>query len=184
MKSKRSHKDIFFQNAAEFFADFTGRSIRADHIKLTDFAGLRVAVIGSNQHAVSLLHLVCQQAAQVKVFQINPPFVLPGTEKGIQKIIAHPLISKNRRLFGQRIKATLAIRHLESQVNNTWMKRQLMPNAASQHKVFFKSDHYYQALQSPNCQLITWPISKIDQFSIHTVEGTEHKIDLIITTFD
>ena len=184
MKGKRSHKDIFFQNTADFFTDFQGLHIRADHIKLTDFTGLNVAIIDANQHAISLLHLVCQQAAQVKVFQIRPPFVLPGTEKGIQKIIAHPLISKNRRLFSQNIKTMLAIRHLESQVSNNWMKRQLMPNSASHPKVFFKSDHYYQALQAPNCQLITWPIIKIDQKYIHTMDKTAHKVDVIITTFD
>ena len=185
MKTRNpDHMDAFFQNLPAYFGQYQGKMIKASDIKLTDFSGLKVAVIGANQLSVSHLDLICQQAQFVKVFQIAPHFVLPHTEKGIQRLISHPLMIKNRRLFNNRIKSILAIRYLESQVADTWLKRQLMPNPAMQHKVFYRSDRYYSALQRDNCKLTTWPIVKITQDAIQSMEGVEHLVDIIVTTYD
>lgn len=183
-KRNKAHTDSFFHNEAEYFSNFKGKIISAEDIKQTDFSGLKVAIIGANQMSVSHLDVVCQNALFVKVFQMTPHFVLPHTEKGIQKIIAHPLIAKNKRLFNQRIKTTLAIRYLDSQISDTWLKRQLMPNPASSQKIFFKSDHYYSALQRENCKLITWPVVKITENAVQSMEGIEHLVDIIITTYE
>ena len=67
-----------------------------------------------NQLTVTHLSHVLNSAEFVKVFQIIPSFILPQTEKGVQKLISHPLIIKNRRLFNHRVKSMLAIRYLES----------------------------------------------------------------------
>lgn len=182
-KHTKASLDGFFQNLPEYFTIYEGKIIPAEEIKLNQFEGLQVAVIGANQLSVSHLDLLCQKAKNVKVFQIAPHFVLPHTEKGIQRIIAHPLISKNRRLFNQRIKTLLAIRYLDSQVADTWLKRQLMPNPANKTKTFFKSDSYYSALQRENCKLITWPIVKINGQNVQTMDGLEHQVDVIVTTF-
>ena len=173
----------FFQNTPEYFQVYKGKIISAEDIKTTDLTGLKVAVIGANQLTVTLLNQILKQAEYVKVLQIAPHFVLPQTENTIQKMIDHPLISKNRRLFNNRIKSLLAIRYLESQVSNIWLKRQLMPNSAAEKKVFFKSDSYYSALQKPNCKLITWPVVKITENAVQSMEGIEHLVDVIITTY-
>ena len=183
MSKQKQQQDSFFHNSAEYFQEFQGKIIAADQIKIANFSGLNVAVIGANQLTISHLALLIKQAQFVKVFQIKPHFVLPQTENAIQKIIAHPLISKNRHLFNNRVKSLLAIRYLESQVSNTWMKRQLMPNSATEKKVFFKSDTYYSALQKGNCNLITWPIVKITKNAVQSMEGIEHLVDVIITTY-
>jgi thioredoxin reductase len=183
-KRNKTQTEAFFQNLPEYFTQYQGKIIAAENIKQTDFRGLKVAVIGANQMAISHLDQICQAAEFVKVFQIAPHFVLPNTESAIQRLISHPLVVKNRRLFNQRIKSLLAIRYLESEVADNWLKRQLMPNAASTHKVFFKSDHYYKALQRSNCKLITWPIVKIGTDAIQSMEGVEHVVDVIITTYD
>lgn len=184
MKKRNSnHTDVFFQNQPEYFAHYTGRIITAEDIKQTDFNDLKVAIIGANQLTATHLEQICQKAQFVKVFQLKPHFVLPYTEKGVQKLISHPLIVKNRRFFNNRIKSLLAIRYLESQVADTWLKRQLMPNSATENKIFLKSDHYYAALQRENCKLITWPIVKINEDAIQSMEGVEHLVDVIITTF-
>lgn len=73
---------------------------------------------------------------------------------------------------------------MESQVSDTWLKRQLMPNSAMDKKIFFKSDHYYAALQRENCKLITWPIVKISEDAIQSMEGVEHIVDVIIHTYE
>lgn len=185
MKIKaNSQNDPFFQNTAEHFAQFKGKIISAENIKQTDFSDLKVAIVGANQLIISNLESVCSKAKFVKVFQDKPHFVLPHTEKGIQKLVYHPLMIKNRRLFNQRIKSLLAVRYLESQVSDTWLKRQLMPNTASEKKVFYKSDSYYSALQRDNCKLFTWPVVKITENGIQSMEGIEHLVDMIITTYE
>ena len=183
-KEKMKNKDVFFQNLPEHFAQFTGKIISASDIKQNDFSGQRVAIIGANQLSVTHLEQICLNAQFVKVFQIEPHFVLPHTEKGVQRLISHPLLAKNRRLFNNRVKSLLAIRYLESQVADVWLRRQLMPNAASEKKKFLKSDHYYAALQRENCKLITWPIVKITDEAIQSMEGVEHLVDVIITTYE
>jgi len=86
-------------------------------------------------------------------------------------------------LFNNRVKNILALRFLDAQVKDTWLKRQLTPNIADTHQHYFKSDHYYLALQRENCHLITWPIVKVCANSVHSIDGQEHIIDTIITTF-
>lgn len=172
-----------FQNCLTDFQEFQGECIPATEIKQHDFTGLRVAVIGANQDSVAQLDRICQQATSVQVFQIAPHFVLPSTERGIHRLISHPLVFKNRRLFNNRVKNILALRFLDAQVKNTWLKHQLTPNIADTHQHYFKSDHYYLALQRENCHLITWPIVKVCANSVHSINGQEHIIDTIITTF-
>jgi hypothetical protein len=181
---KMNQQDGFFQNTAEHFRRYKGTIIPAHKIKEMDFKGLKVAIIGVNQLSVTHLDLICQSAFLVKVFQMSPHFVLPHTERGINKLISHPLMIKNRRLFNQRVKSILAIRYLESQIQDTWLKSQLMPNAATAKKVFYRSDSYYKALQRDNCQLITWPIVKVTENAVQSMEGVEHIVDVIISTYE
>ncbi|MDR0237981.1 MAG: flavoprotein [Acinetobacter sp.] len=179
----KSPKEGFFQNQVEFFKLYSGKILASSEIKSHDFSGLKVAIIGADQFTVTHLNHVLQHAELVKVFQITPSFVLPQTERGIHKLISHPLIIKNRRLFNNRVKSMLAIRYLDAQVLNQWLKRQLMPNLAMKNKVFLKSDHYYTALQQTHCQLITWPIVKITPNAILSMDGVEHIVDLVISTY-
>ena len=180
---KKSQNEGFFQNQPEFFKHYKGKIIASTEIKLTDFTGLNVAIIGANQLTVTHLGHVLNSAEFVKVFQITPAFILPQTEKGIHRLISHPLIIKNRRLFNNRVKSLLAIRYLDSQVQEQWLKRQLMPNSADENKVFLKSDTYYTALQRQNCKLMTWPIVKINNHAVQSMEGIEHLADVIVTTY-
>lgn len=180
---KIASSEGFFQNTPEYFTRFKGKTIASDDIKTTDFKGLKVAVIGANQATVTQLNQILDQAEFVKVFQISPAFILPQTEKETQKLISHPLITKNRRLFNTRVKSLLALRYLESQVQEKWLSRQLMPNSANKNKVFLKSDTYYAALQRGNIKLFTWPVVKITEHAIQSMEGSEHLVDVIITTY-
>ncbi|NHB57153.1 flavoprotein [Acinetobacter shaoyimingii] len=184
MATKKLNQDGIFQNNAAYFKHYQGTILPSENIKYFDFSDLNIAVIGMNQMVATHLDLICQKAQFVKVFQMSPHFVLPHTERGINRLISHPLIIKNRRLFNQRVKSLLAIRYLDSQVQDNWLKRQLMPNSAADKKVFFKSDTYYTALQRDNCKLITWPIVKINQNAIQSMEGVEHIVDVIISTYD
>ncbi|MDN8538915.1 flavoprotein, partial [Acinetobacter baumannii] len=69
-----------------------------------------------------------------------------------------------------------------TQVNETWLKRLLTPNTARANKTFFKSDSYYTALQRANCKLQTWPIVKVTDTAIYSMDGTQRPVDIIIRT--
>jgi len=173
-------KSVIFQNTSQDFEDFAGQVIPSTSIKQFDFSHSSVAIIGTNQDTVTHLEKICQQAKFVTVFQITPHFILPHSQMGTNKLITHPLIIKNRRLFNNRVKSLLALRFLDTQVSETWLKRLLTPNTATTKKVFFKSDSYYTALQKPNCKLQTWPIVKVTNTSIHSMDGVEQPVDIII----
>ena len=175
-------KSVTFQNAVQDFDAFTGQILLSNTIKAYDFSNLNVAIIGTDQETVTHLEKICQQAKFVTVFQITPHFILPHSQIGIHRLITHPLIAKNRRLFNNRVKSILALRFLETQVNETWLRRLLMPNTAQANKTFFKSDSYYSALQRSNCKLQTWPIIKVTQTAIYSMDGTQHPVDVIIRT--
>lgn len=173
-------KSVIFQNTSQDFEVFSGQIIPSTSIKEFDFSHSSVAIIGTNQDTVTHLEKICQQAKFVTVFQITPHFILPHSQMGTNKLITHPLIIKNRRLFNNRVKSLLALRFLDTQVSETWLKRLLTPNIATTKKVFFKSDSYYAALQKPNCKLQTWPIVKVTNTSIHSMDGVEQHVDIII----
>ncbi|MFQ1044362.1 flavoprotein [Acinetobacter variabilis] len=183
MSTKQDAHTGIFENRPENFQHFTGIKMPSSQLAELDCAGKDIAIIGTDQFTVSQLNKISQQARSVKVFQINPQFVLPGTERGLHRLLNHPLIIKNRHLFNNRIKSILSLRYLENQVQNLWLRRQLMPNLAAASKVYLKSDHYYAALQRENCQLITWPIAKISENSIHCINGDEYQVELIVHTF-
>ncbi|WP_374664187.1 flavoprotein [Acinetobacter sp.] len=173
-----------FKNTLQDYAEFEGELIQSSHIKQTDFTGKHVAIIDIDQSSASALSEICNQANQVAVFQIYPHFVLPKTERLTHKLIQHPLFAKNRRLFNNRIKSLLALRFLEDQVKDTWLKHLLMPNTADQHKTFLKADLYYASLQRANCTLVTWPIVKIHGNGIQAVNGHLYTCDCIIFNTD
>ena len=180
MANKQDATHHIFNNTAEDLEHFQGTIVSSEQIKSYDFKDQKIAIIGIDQHIVSELHHLCQIADNIMVYQIKPQFVLPRTERLLNKLIQHPLIAKNRRLFTNRVKSILALRFLEDQVPNHWLRHLLSPNTAIQNKVFLKSDHYYAALQQPNCILNTWPIIKIQDFKITALDDHTYECDLII----
>jgi cation diffusion facilitator CzcD-associated flavoprotein CzcO len=70
--------------------------------------------------------------------------------------------------------------HLELQVKDPWLRRQLTPNYRIGCKRVLLSNDYYPALQSPNCKLITWPIVSLSERGVRTAEGVEHLADCVV----
>lgn len=177
-KSDKGHPS--FKNELADFMAFKGVLLSSKEIKGYDFSHKNVAIIGIDQDTAAHLNQICDHAQQIAVFQLNPHFVLPKTDRFIHKLIQHPLVIKNRRLFNNRIKSLLALRFLEDQVKDTWLRHLLMPNIANQNKVFLKSDSYYAALQRSNCTLVTWPIMNIHENQIQAINEHFYHCDVII----
>ena len=173
-----------------------------------DFAGKRVAVIGTGASGVQIIPELVKTAAKVTVFQRTPGWVMPRVDfapsAGLKKLFRRaPLTQKAVRegmFWIHEAMATgivwntpvtpllerIAKAHLRLQVKDRWLRRQLTPDFTIGCKRVLMSNDYYRALQAPNAKLITWPIATLSEKGIRTVEGVEHQVDCIVfaTGFD
>lgn len=190
----------------ERFAGHRIHSARWDHGY--DFAGKRVAVIGTGASAVQIIPELVKMAGFVKVFQRTPGWVLPRADRATGER-ARSLFRRSpeaqaaarKAMFWihesmalgviwssplTRVIERVAAAHLQKQVKDGWLRRQLTPNYRVGCKRILLSNTYYPALQAPNCKLLTWPIVKFTERGLVTAEGVEHQFDCVVfaTGFD
>ncbi|WP_410211795.1 flavin-containing monooxygenase [Aquirhabdus sp.] len=170
--------------------------------------GKRVAVIGTGASAIQIIPELVKTAEFVKVFQRTPGWVtprpdyktpewnkiifrkLPATQTAMRKALYWTHESMALAVIWNspltKVAEQLAKSHLKRQVKDVWLRRQLTPDFKIGCKRVLVSNDYYPALQQPNCKLITWPIVKITENGIQTMEGVEHVVDCIVfaTGFD
>jgi cation diffusion facilitator CzcD-associated flavoprotein CzcO len=175
-------------------------SARWDHDY--DFAGKRVAVIGTGASAVQIIPALVEKADFVKVFQRTPGWVLPRLDTAMPtaaqalfaKLPAAQELARQALFWGHEISATALVwdtpltglvarlgkAHLHRQVKDPWLRRQLTPDFTPGCKRMLVSSDYYPALQRDNCKLIDWPIATISPVGIRTSDGIEHHLDCIV----
>ncbi|WP_292999503.1 NAD(P)/FAD-dependent oxidoreductase [Nevskia sp.] len=182
---------------------FQGKKIhsaRWDHSY--DFAGKRVAVIGTGASAVQIIPELVKVADKVKVFQRTPGWVLPRFDfqspEWTKALFAKLPVSQTAvreamywihesmalgMIWNTPMTKALEIlgnRFREAQVKDAWLRRQLTPDFKIGCKRVLMTNDYYPALQKPNCELISWPIANISEKGIRSVEGLEHQVDCIV----
>lgn len=167
-----------------------------------DFSGKRVAVIGTGASAIQIIPELVKIAAQVKVFQRTPGWVLPRMDYAIpgwnrtlfQMFPGMQDIARNTLFWIYETSALgvvwttpltsalekLSLRHLHAQVNDPWLRRQLTPDYRIGCKRVLLSSDYYPALQQPNCELITWPVDRLCEQGIRSCDGLVHQVDCIV----
>lgn len=182
---------------------FTGHRLHSaawDHDD--DFAGKRVAVIGTGARAVQIVPDLVNTAEFVKVFQRSPRWVLPQIDDalptGLQTLLAkaplaHDVLRGTLHAAHQtaaagppweapmnRLVAQIGKAHLRRQVKDPWLRRQLTPDFPPGRERTLISSDYYPALQRDNCKLVSWPIATISPAGIRTSDGIEHHLDVIV----
>jgi len=175
-------------------------SARWDHSY--DFAGKRVAVIGTGASAVQIIPELVKVADKVKVFQRTPGWVLPRLDfqspewtKALFKKLPFSQTAVREAMYWvhesmalgmiwntpmTRALEMLGTRFREAQVKDAWLRRQLTPDFKIGCKRVLMTNDYYPALQQPNCELISWPIANLSEQGIRSVEGIEHQVDCIV----
>lgn len=175
-------------------------SARWDHDY--DFAGKRVAVIGTGASAVQIVPELVKKADFVKVFQRTPGWVLPRMDMPIPaaarqlfaKVPATQQLARQALYWGHEVSATAMVwntpltglvarlgkAHLRRQVADPWLRRQLTPDFTPGCKRMLVSSDYYPALQRDNCKLIAWPIATMSPVGIRTSDGIEHHLDAVV----
>ncbi|MBT0566297.1 NAD(P)/FAD-dependent oxidoreductase [Williamsia sp. CHRR-6] len=183
--------------------DYTGvrmHSAAWDHDY--DFTGKKVGVIGTGASAVQIVPELVKTAAHVSVFQRTPGWVLPRFNPtvsdrtkavyrrlpGAQRVARATWFAGHEAVALGVVWASPATRVVEAvskinmrrQVPDPWMRRQLTPDFRAGCKRLLMTSDYYPALQRDNCRLITWPIARISEKGVRTVEGIEHQFDALV----
>ncbi len=181
-------------------------SARWDHN--FNFSGKKVALVGTGASAIQIIPKLVKKVKHLTVFQRTPAWVLPRLDAETPQWISSLFreLPSAQKLSRQAIFALhevgalgliwnspltsamqrVALKHLQHQVKDDWMQRQLTPNFRIGCKRVLMSNNYYPALQQPNCKLITWPIARMSEKGIRCAEGIEHQFDCIVfaTGFD
>ena len=181
-------------------------SARWDHDY--DFAGKKVAVVGTGASGVQIVPELVKVADSVKVFQRTAGWVLPRintpTADWAKRIYEKsPVAEKIIRaawFWGHesvalgvvwdtpftRLVEAVSMANLRLQVKDSWLRRQLKPDFSAGCKRLLMTSDYYPALQADNCRLVTWPIARMSPHGIRTFEGIEHQFDAVVfaTGFD
>ncbi|MFD3510191.1 NAD(P)/FAD-dependent oxidoreductase [Nocardia sp. NPDC058666] len=159
--------------APRFAETFTG-----DHVHCLafsprhEFTGRRVAIIGSGAAAARLLPGIAAEAARVTVFQADAVWILPRAPL--------PSVPVLRRA-PQRLLRLIARVNLRVQVRDSWLRHRLAPDDTAGVAIH---NSYYRALQKPHCTLVTWPIARLVPQGVRTVDGIEHRVDIIVYADD
>jgi cation diffusion facilitator CzcD-associated flavoprotein CzcO len=136
-----------------------------------DLTGKRVAVIGTGASAIQFVPEVAAKAAHLTVFQRTPPWIHPRPDVGIPERMraAFRTVPLTARAVRDAIYTALEARAVG-----------FTPDYTIGCKRILLSSDYYPALQRPNVDLITDPITGITETGMVTVDGSAHPADVII----
>jgi cation diffusion facilitator CzcD-associated flavoprotein CzcO len=161
-------------------ASFHGRVIRAADWDAS-LVGVHdhVAIIGTGPSAVRIIPELVRAAASVKVFQQAPRWVLPHAA------VPAPALARAAFAFVPATRRAALVRrvarhHLNRQVRDPWLRRQLTPSGRARPLPPLVSNDFYPALQQDTCKLITWPIATVCPDGLRTSDGIEHRVDCLV----
>ena len=169
-----------------------------------DLAGKRVAVIGSAASALQFIPHVARQAAQLYVYQRSANYVVPRNDKarsplqqrllervpGWQKLQRLLVYLSAEWLFSPVLRSSGAfLRPLwekwtrgyrESIISDPRLREQLTPDYPVGCKRILVSDDYYQTFNRDNVELVTSPITGMDNCGVCSEDGVARPVDVVI----
>ena len=182
------------------FAGHSFHSARWDHDY--DLRGKRVAVIGTGASAVQFVPEIARDAAQLTVFQRSGNWFLPRRNRAYPAAVRTllrrvPAVQEARRrfLFRYMELITASIRHpgtvgrlgrlraaafMRWQLRDKEVRRKAWPDYTFGCKRVLFSSAYLPALQRPNVELVTEPITRLSSTGPVTADGRRHDVDCVI----
>lgn len=171
-----------------------------------DFAGRRVAVIGTGATAVQLIPELARTVSALTVYQRTPIWVVPKSDGPIpgwlRKLFARlPIVQRAARLanttmlelilvagalhFRQtralnRAAVALSLRHLHRQVSDPELRRKLTPDYDFGCKRPTFSNDYFRAFTRPHVHLETSGIARIEPSGIVASSGSVAEADTLV----
>jgi len=109
---------------------------------------------------------------------------VPGTQRASRDLVYLLMelrgagFAANKKLMGPL--EQMARKHIEHQITDPELRARVTPDyTIGCKRVLFSSD-YYPALQRPDVDLVTDPITGITETGVMTADGAEHSADVII----
>ncbi|MDT7707127.1 MAG: hypothetical protein QOG20_2734 [Pseudonocardiales bacterium] len=182
------------------FTGHTFHSARWDHDH--DLRGKRVAVIGTGASAVQFVPVIAPDVARMTVFQRTGNWFMPRRNRpypaAVRAAIKHVpgLQAYRRRYLTQylelltamirnpdrlgRVGRALSSAFMRSQLKDPELRRKIWPDYTFGCKRVLFSSTYLPALQRPNVDVVTAPITRITPTGVQDAEGGHHEVDTII----
>jgi cation diffusion facilitator CzcD-associated flavoprotein CzcO len=167
-----------------------------------DLRGKRVGVIGTGASAIQVVPSIQPEVGRLHVFQRTPAWILPRldapfSERKKRWLRRIPLLQRLDRLFLYLVRELLVIAltrrprwlgwlervarlHLENQVADPGLRKQLTPRYSIGCKRILLSNEFYPALCQPNAELVTEGIREVVENGIVTNDGFLHELDAIV----
>ena len=186
----------------EHFAGHSFHSARWDHEG--DLRGKRVAVIGNAASALQFIPRIAEQVEQLFVYQRSANYVIKRNDRAYRDwekwVFRHvPLVQKALRAFtylrGEwvfypvlRNNAGWLLRQWEKwchdyrseEIADPALRAKLTPDYRLGCKRILISDDYYGAFRRANVELVTSPITAINEQGVVTEDGVARPVDVII----
>lgn len=188
------------------FAGACFHSARWDH--RVELKGKRIGIIGAGSTSVQIVTELVSRVDKVSIFQRTPQWIAPTPDKeysnsfkatlrwipGLNRLVYHML----RRFFEylaanavikpgwQRKRIADSCRDNLATVRDPELRAKLTPDYEPMCKRLIMSEGFYEAVQSPNCELVTENIERVEPGGLRTTDGTLHELDVLVlaTGFD
>ncbi|WP_132993866.1 flavin-containing monooxygenase [Gordonia zhaorongruii] len=167
-----------------------------------DFAGKRVAVIGTGASAIQVAPELGRIAGRLDVYQRTAPWIIPRNERpylgaenwafrnipGLQSLIRGTIYTANEVVAAGMTYAPKALKPVEALsranifrgIRDPELRDAVTPRFAVGCKRILKSNDWYPMLDRPNVDLVTSGIDKITKTGIVDKDGTAREVDVIV----
>ncbi|MDL9937059.1 NAD(P)/FAD-dependent oxidoreductase [Gordonia sp. ABSL1-1] len=167
-----------------------------------DFAGKRVAVIGTGASAIQLVPEVAKVAAHLDVYQRTAPWIVPRTERaysgaehwafrnipGYQSALRGLVYAANEATAFGLTYSPRALKPVElvcraniaRGIRDKALRAKATPKFQVGCKRILRSNDWYPALDRDNVDLVTDGIDRITATGVVTKDGTARDVDVIV----
>ncbi len=186
---------------ADRFEGTVFHSARWNHA--ADLRDKRIAVIGNAASALQFIPHLARQAQSLYVYQRSANYVIkrndaPYTPAQRRRFARFPWLQKLHRLaiyltnefflyrvmrrksLARPLLEGMARRHLEEHITDPALQRAFTPDYPAGCKRVLVSDDYYQSFNRPGVELVTSPITGIDEQGVISEDGVSRPADVII----
>ncbi|HWX75007.1 MAG TPA: NAD(P)/FAD-dependent oxidoreductase, partial [Solirubrobacteraceae bacterium] len=167
-----------------------------------DLRGKRVAVLGTGCSAIQVVPAIQPLVAQLDVYQRSPGWTFPKmdfaygerTQRAFERFPALQRLDRaaifafmelgaagmtNRRWLLAPFRA-LARRQINGAIDDPELRRKVTPTDELGCKRLMLTDDWYPTLTQPNVELIDDPIAHVSAGAVHTEDGSERAVDVIV----
>ena len=184
----------------DVFAGQAFHSARWDHS--VELRGKRVGIIGNGSSSTQIVSTIVAQVAKLSVFQRTPQWVLPipneqysvwrrllwRVRPSLTAELYESLLQYSYAGFGVAVvgdeeelkKLRAGCEAYLASVKDPELRRKLTPTYEVACKRLVFSTKIYDALQHPNCELVTAPIARAESAGIRTADGRLHECEVLI----